>query len=476
MNATSVKGRVAPGPPGLPVIGNARGFQKDIIQTLLDGFRQYGDVVRFRGLGPLFPVFLFAHPDYVMHALKDNSANYPKTPFINDKWRMVVGEGLICSKGDFWQRQRRLAQPSFDPKLLRSFDGVIVEETETLLEEWRPRIERGEPIDVAREMVHLALMCLGQAMFSTDWRREAKVMGPAVHDAIGYAYKLIESFVTVPENIPTPGNRRFKQARRTLEEIMERMIARRHEMKEQPADLLGTLMTAELENGERMDDLQVRSELMTFMFGGHETVASGLAWTWYLLSKHPDVQRRLVEEVDEVLQGRTPTADDIQNLEYTTMVINESLRLYPPVWLISRTPVADDVVGGYEVPAGSMVLISSLVSHRHPDMWEDPEGFDPERWTPERSEGRSRNAWFPFSGGPRQCIGGFFGLIEMHLVISYVLQRYRLEIVPHHPVHPRPGITLGFKQGLMMTVHPRESREDGGVERAAEAAAGAPAA
>lgn len=440
------------------MLGNARGFQKDIIQTLLDGFRDYGDIVRFQGIGPLFPVYLFAHPDYVMRALKDAHDIYPKTPFINAKWRMVVGNGLICSTGEFWQRQRKLAQPSFDPKLLRTFDGVIAEETATLIEEWRPRIERGQPIDVAAEMVHLALMCLGQAMFSTDWRREAKVMGPAVHEAIGYAYKLIEAPIAIPESLPLPGSRSFKRARRTLEQIMERMIARRHQLKEPLPDLLGALMGAQLENGERMSDIQVRNELMTFMFGGHETVAAGLAWTWHTLSEYPHVRRQVVAEVDEVLQGRTPTADDIPNLPYLTRVINESLRLHPPVWLISRTPIADDEVGGYRVPAGSMVLLSSFVSHRHPDFWENPEGFDPDRWLPERAQDRPRHAWFPFSGGPRQCIGGYFGLMEMHLVISMMLQRFRLELAPHHPVVPRPGLTLGFKHGLLMRVHPREPR------------------
>jgi cytochrome P450 len=447
---------VPPGPRGHPILGNTLGFKDDLLQTLIGGWRDFGDIVRFRGVGPLFPVYLFVHPDYVMHALKDRYDIYPKTPFVNDKWRMVVGEGLICSTGDFWRRQRKLAQPSFDPKRLLSFDGLIAEETGAMLAQWEDHAQRGESLDMAREMTHLALANLGGAMFSTDWRREAKVMAPAVEVAIGHAYHHLEAIFALPENVPTPANRRFVKSRAELHEIMERMIAGRRGLADQPPDLLGTLVSArDEETGDTMDDLQIRNELMTFMFGGHETVASGLAWTWYLLSKHPHVKDRLRAEFDEVLGGRAPTQEDIPNLTYTSRVIQESLRLYPPVSLISRTPIQDDEVGGYLVPKGTMCLISAYVSHRHPGFWDNPEGFDPDRFSPERAADRPKNAWFPFSGGPRQCIGGFFGQIEMHIVIAMVLQKFDVELVPGHPVKPRPGITLGFEHGLRMTLRHR---------------------
>ena len=459
LTATPSQGpRPAPGPRGHPVLGNTLGFKNDILNTLLDGWRGYGDIVRFRGVGPLFPVYLFVHPDYVMRALKDAPEIYPKTPLINDKWRMVVGEGLICSTGEFWKRQRRIAQPAFDPKRLLTFDGLIAEETKVMLDEWEGQAARGEKLDMAREMTHLALANLGGAMFTTDWRREAAVMAGAVEKAIGHAYHQIEAVISPPEWAPIPANKRFKESRAVLHGIMERIIESRRGLPddEHPQDLLGGLMTtADPDTGEKMNDLQVRNELMTFMFGGHETVAAGMAWTWYLLSKHPEVRRNVRAEVDEVLGGRTPTKDDIWDLKYLGRVINESLRLYPPVSLISRTPIQDDVVDGYRVPKGSMCLISSFISHRHPDFWENPEGFDPDRWLPERSEGRSKNAWFPFSGGPRQCIGGYFGLIEMHIVISMALQRFNVELVPGWPVVPNAGLTLGFAKGLRMTVHPR---------------------
>jgi cytochrome P450 len=458
-----VQGRLAPGPRGHPLLGNSRGFQQDLIGTLLNGWRNHGDVVRFRGVGPLFPVYLVAHPDYVKHVLQDNHKNYPKTPFVNDKWRMVVGEGLICSEGDFWRRQRRLAQPAFHRKLIDGFGKLMVDNTARMLARWDGHAQRGEEVNATVEMTHLALAVLAQALFSADWTREAEVMGPAVEVAIGHAYHQMEEFVTLPEFLPTPANRRFKKARAALDEIVYRLIAERHKVKEeeQPPDLLAALMNARDEEtgGGRMSDEQVRNEVMTFMFGGHETVAAGLSWTLYLLSKHPEAARRLTAEVEEVLAGRAPTLEDLPRLTYTTMLINESLRLYPPVWLISRTPVADDVVGGYRIPAGSMVLLSSFVSHRHPAFWEDPEGFDPERFSPERSQDRPRHAWFPFSGGPRKCIGDYFGIMEMQIVISMIVQRFRADLAPGHPVIPKPGITLGQKEGMFMTLHAPATRD-----------------
>jgi cytochrome P450 len=392
--------------------------------------------------------------------LKDNAENYPRTPLVRSKWRMVVGDGLICIEGDYWKQQRKLAQPSFDPKLLQSFDGLIADETDRMLERWDGSAERGESFDVARDMVHLALANLGGAMFSADWRQEALVMADAVEFTIGYAYKLLTQPVVPPENVPTPANRRFKESRRTLEAIMERIIASRRDVKEQPKDLLGALMSArDAETGERLSEYQIRSHLMTFMFGGHETVAVGLAWTWWLLSKHPEVLRKLEAEIDQKLNGERPTFENTRELEYLTRVINESLRIRPPVWLMSRMPTNDDVIAGYHIPAGSQMLISSYVSHHHPEFWPNPEGFDPERWLPEEVAKRPKNAWFPFSGGPHQCIGGYFGLMEMAIVISMVLQRYELEVVPGHRVEAKPGITLGFKHGLQMTLRRRQPQE-----------------
>jgi cytochrome P450 len=469
--------KIAPGPRGNLVLGNARDFQKDIMTTLMKGWREYGDVVQYRGIGPLFPVFCLAHPDHAKHVLQDNNKNYPKTPFVDAKWHMVVGDGLICSTGDFWKRQRRLAQPAFHRQRVAAFAKLMTDATEEHLETWKEPGERGEILDLKPQMVHLTLNILARALFSADWAREAKAMGPAISIAIRHAYEGMEAFVSLPENLPTPANRRFKEARGTLDEIVYRLIAERRRSGIEANDLLGMLMSAVdvEETGESMNDKQVHDEVMTFIFGGHETVSSGLTWTFYLLSKHPIVARRLREELANVLGGRVPTVEDIPNLPYLSMVIQEAMRLYPPVWLISRTPTEDDEVGGYLIPAGSMVLISKYVIHRHPDFWENPDGFDPERFTPERIAARPRHAYFPFSAGPRKCIGDGFGVLEMQMVLATVLQRYQLDLVPGFPIIPQPGITLRQLYGLPMFLRPITSSNGAGAV-SAQSTAEAPAA
>jgi cytochrome P450 len=452
--AVRTREREVPGPHGHPVLGNTLDFKNDIINTLLEGYREYGDIVRFRGIGPLFPLYLVAHPDYAMHVLKDNAANYPRTPQVRRSWHALVGDGLICTEGEHWRTQRKIAQPSFDPKLLQRFDALIVEETDAMLERWEKYAESGDPFNVHHEMTKLAIANVGGAMFSADWRHEAELMAGAIEYGIAHAY-LTATQPFPPESVPIPPNRKFKHARRSLEQVMEHVIERRRGLSEQQNDLLGAYLNARDDSGQALSDYQIRSHLMTFMFGGHETVAVGLAWTWWLLSRHPDVLRRLQDEIDAALQREPPMFENTRDLDYLTRVVNESLRIRPPVWLMSRMPVADDRIGGYHIPAGSQILVCSYVSHRHKSFWDNPEGFDPDRWLPERSEGRPKHAWFSFSGGPHQCIGGYFGLMEMKIVIAMVLQRYELEVVPGHRVEPKPGITLGFKHGLLMTLRRR---------------------
>jgi cytochrome P450 len=391
-----------------------------------------------------------------MHVLKDNAANYPRTPHVRKSWRMLVGDGLICIEGAHWRTQRKIAQPSFDPKLLQRFDELIADETDAMLEQWERYEEHGDAFDVHHEMTKLAIANLGGAMFSADWRREAELMAGAIEYGIAHAY-MTATQPFPPESVPIPPNRKFKEARRTLEEVMERVLERRRGLADQPDDLLGAFLIARDEQGQGLSHYQIRSHLMTFMFGGHETVAVGLAWTWWLLAQHPEVLRRLQAEIDEALHGERPTFENTRDLDYLTRVINESLRIKPPVWLMSRMNEADDEIGGYRIPAGSQVLVSSYVTHRHTDFWDNPEGFDPDRWLPERSERRPKHAWFPFSGGPHQCIGGYFGLMEMKIVIARIVQRYELALVPGHRVEAKPGFTLGFKHGLKMTLRRRRS-------------------
>jgi len=432
-------------------VGNAPSFQRDLIQTLLDGRRQYGDVVRFPGVGPLFPVYLVSHPDGVKHVLQDHCHNYPKTPFVNDRWRALVGNGLICSEGEFWRSQRRLVQPAFHRHLVTRLGEIMVDSTESLLQQWEAMADNGVEIELAKDMTRLALDVLGRACFDAEWQRDADAMSLAVHATIGDAYRRFGQVISIPDRVPTPANRRFAAARAELDGIIYRVVDERiRQRAPHSSDLLEALLTA-TDDGVRMSREQVRNEVMTFMFGGHETVASGLTWALVLLSRHPEVTRELEAEIDQVLGGRRPTVEDLESLPTVERVLKECLRLYPPVWLFSRTPVEDDVIAGHRIPAGAMVLLSPFVTHRNQEAWPNPEGFDPDRWLPVNSSGRHRFAWFPFSGGPRKCIGDQFGLQEMQIALTMIVQRLRIQLASGHPVVPQPGITLGHQHGVVVT-------------------------
>jgi cytochrome P450 len=445
-------GRQAPGPKGEPILGNARAFQADILAALQQGRQSYGDVVRFTGIGPLFPVFFVAHPDHVKHVLQDKHKNYPKTPFVNDRWRSLVGEGLICTEGDFWRRQRRLAQPAFHHKLIEDFATMMANMTGDMLGRWQLAADSGDQVNITSEITRLALRIVGQACFAADWEHDSETMERAVHIAISETYRKFENLVNLPENIPTPANLRFRAAKAELDKIIYRVIENRRCSDDHPADLLNAMMMATEDDGSGMTTEQLRNEVMTFMFGGHETTAVSLTWSLVLLSRHPVVARRLAAEVDEVLGGRTPTVADLPALTYLDCVARESLRLYPPVPLTARTPNEDDDIGGYRIPAGSMVLLSPFITHRHPDFWPNPEGFDPDRWTDGKADDRHRYSWWPFSAGPRKCIGEAFGMQELKLVIAMIIQRFQVGLVPGQPVLPKRGLTLGQQQPVMATL------------------------
>jgi cytochrome P450 len=449
--AEKVKLPAAPGPRGHPILGSAPAIQRDIIQALMSSWREFGDIVRFRVPG--LSIYLVAHPDHVKHVMVDHHRNYPKVPSVDNKFKDISGEGLLNSSGEFWLRQRRLMQPTFHRQRIARFGTFMTECTAGMLDRWQVQAKCGEPLDMRVEMQRLSLDILAKALFASDLSREVDVIGHAVTVEFEHTFRRLQSIINLPLSLPLPGNRRFLEARRTLDEIVYRLIAERRAAAEEGGDLVSMLLQArDEETGEGMSDQQLRDEVMTMIFAGHETVSTGMTWVWYFLSMHPEVARRLGAELAEVLGGRTPTVEDIPQLRYTTMVIEEALRLYPPIWLMSRTPLVDDEIGGYAIPSGAMVFVCPYVTHRHPDFWENPEGFTPDRFAPERSVGRHRWAYFPFGGGPRKCIGDIFGLMETQLVVAMVAQRYRLDLVPGHPVIPQPAISLRARHGMLMTL------------------------
>ncbi len=438
--------RTAPRLPGRHPLGAWSPLRADPLRFLTETAERHGDVVGFR-IGPV-RAMLLRHPDAIKHVLVDNNHNYDKQTRAYDVLRQFLGNGLLTSEGDFWRRQRRIAQPAFHRKRIASFAQTMVCDTLDMLARWDDDAGLGRSIDMAHEMMALTLRIVGKTLLSTDVHDAADQVGGAVTVLNEWADRALDSLL--PIGFPTPSTLRAKDAARTLDRIIGEIIARRR-AGEQAEDLLGMLMeTRDAETGEAMTDRQLRDEVMTIFLAGHETTANSLAWTFYLLSTHPDVERRVRAELEAVLGGRPPQLDDLAAMPYLQQVIKESMRLYPPAWIVDRNTIADDEIMGYRVPAGTMLLMSPWVTHRHPALWPNPEGFDPERFTAAAEAARPRYAYFPFGGGPRQCIGNGFATMEAGLILATVLQRFRPWLVPGHPVVPEPLITLRPRGGLPM--------------------------
>ena len=453
--------KVAPGPRNSLIPFLLFGTQRDLLSLYLDAFREYGDVVRIQ-VGPRFLGFFahfFNHPEQVKYVLQDNAQNYKRSIYF-EFIKPLVGEGLLTSEGDFWRRQRRLAQPAFHRQRIQTFAEQMTTLTSQMLARWGEHRVADKPLDVAAEMMRLTLGIVSQALFSTDVSAEADEVGQAMADGLEHINHRSRHPLSLPGWVPTPRNRRFAQAIHTLDAIVFKIIEeRRHDEKDHHeekdhGDLLAMLLQArDEETGEGMTNRQLRDEVMTFILAGHETTAITLTWAWYLLSKHPHVEQRLRAELDAVLSGRTPTFEDLPQLTYTRMVVEEALRLYPPAWSVSRNTIGEDEICGYHIPANSVISVSPYTIHRHPEFWDNPEGFDPERFTPDQAAKRPRYAYFPFGGGQRQCIGNEFALMEAQLVLAQVAQQYQLQLIPGLSVQPDPIFTLRPDREVWMTLH-----------------------
>jgi cytochrome P450 len=418
--------------------------------------QQYGDVVRYR-MGHIH-VQQLTHPNHVKYVLADAAARYPKGT-VFDKTRPLVGNGLLTSEGDFWKRQRRLAQPAFHRERLAALGTMMTETAAQTLQQWEALVTAGQPIPVAREMMRLTLQVAVQALFSADVSAHAKTVGEAFSRALEITNERIISplpYLPLLYRLPTPANRAFQRAVATLGTIVGDIIRQRREVEEKH-DLLGMLMAArDEETGERMDDAQLRDEVMTLLLAGHETTATALSWTFHLLDQHPEVEATLHAEVDAALGGRTPTVADLPRLRYVGCVVEEAMRLFPPIWAIPRVPREDDVVDGFRIPQGEILILVPYVTHRHPDFWPEAERFDPTRFLPERAKERPRWAYLPFGGGQRQCVGNSFAMMEAQLVLAMVAQRFRLRGVPGVPVVPEASVTLRPRGSLPMVATRRE--------------------
>lgn len=439
--------RVPPGPPGLPILGNALSYLRDPLGFLTRCAREYGDVVRLRA--PRQTFYMVSHPDSIEQVLRHNHRDYIKWKLLRDTSKMF-GQGLLTSEGDFWKQQRKLANPAFRQEQVQTYAGVMVEHTLRMLETWKP----GETRVVTDDMLHLALAIITRTLFDVDLTREAKHLEGVLGSVLDYFGSPINSLL-LPSWFPTLSNLRYHRAVRILDEMITRQMAERRSKPAVGNDLLSRLLAARDEEGKGMTDTALRDEVITLGFAGHKTTAAALTYAYWLLARHPEVDAQLGAEVREVLGDREATAEDVPQLRFTQAIVKEALRLYPPSWGIGREAIRDTEVGGYTVPKGTQVMTVQYVVHRDPRWFDDPETFHPERWLGDLGERLPRCAYFPFGDGPRICIGDHFAMLETVLILATVAKRYRLTLVPGQTIRLVPSMTLWPKPGIRLAIEER---------------------
>ena len=435
---------VPPGPRGAPLVGSALDLRRDVLGTYERARRMYGDVVRFMAGPPGVRATLYAvfHPDAVRRVLAGEADGYRKDNRFYEELRWALGDGLLNSQDERWLRQRRFIQPLFTRRRIAGYAQSMADEANDLASRWRPRAAAGDPVDLHAEMSRLTLRVVGRLLFGADVERALPIVAGAFPILGEYARGRAFSPARVPRDWPTPSNRRAARAQRAVYGVCDELIAERRAAPNGGDDLL-TLLVEARDNGEQLDDAEIRDQVLIFLLAGHDTTALALTFALHLLGRHPDAQRRLRGEVDDVLGARTPTAEDFEALAYTSMVLKEAMRLYPPAWGLGRRTAAGDRIGGCDIPPGSDVAVSAWVTHRHPDFWDDPERFDPERFAPEREAARHRHAYFPFGAGPRACIGQYFSMLEAVIALAVIVQHYevaslteRVPLAPRITLHP----------------------------------------
>lgn len=440
--------QLPPGPKGHFLVGHLPEINRDPLKFLSKCAREYGDLVCWQ-FGP-FPAFLANHPDLIEQVLVTQYPNFVKSSVYRRGLR-VVGNGLLTSEGDFWQRQRRLVQPAFHQERVVAYGKVMVDYTQQLIDQWRD----GEIRDIHQDMMLLTEEIVSKTLFDVDIKDEAEGVQAALNAVMDFNSNLANQYF-LPGWVPTPSNLRYQRAIEQLDAIVYRIIDQRRASGKDTGDLLSLLLQVRDESdGTGMSDRQVRDEAMTLFLAGHETTANAMTWTWFLLAQHPEVEAKLQEELKTVLGDRAPTVADLRQLPYTERVVLESMRLYPPVWGMSRRAVEDCVLGGYEVKAGTTVFINQWAMHRDPRFFENPEVFHPDRWADNFIKKLPTFAYFPFGGGSRICIGKAFAMMEASLLLAAIAQKFRLTLQPEYPVVVQPSLTLRPKHGMKMLVTQR---------------------
>lgn len=430
-----------------------RRFRSDPLGFLSEVGHTYGDLASLR-MGPV-QAYLANSPELTREILVTKAKHFHKERRTLDALRQIDGEGLVISEGDLWVRQRRLLQPAFHPRRMAKYSDTIIDRTRRFLDRWQP----GEVRDVAADMTHLTVEIIAKLFYDLELSDEVQRLGNAVRVLSETLTAELSTFLPVPDWMPTPAKRRKREAIRTLDTMIRETIRKRRASPDDRGDLLSMLLLAmdDEGDGKGMSDQQARDEAVTMFNAGHDSTAAGLAWIWHALTTHPEVEARLVEEVDAVLGQRPARFEDVPKLRYLDQVVRETLRLYPPVWILfARVPTQDTELGGYPIKKGSWIYIVPWVTHHDARFFPDPDRFDPERFSPERIGDIPQYAWLPFGAGPHVCIGQQLALTEMVLITATILQRFRLKCLPN-PTHviPEPLLAMRPKGGLQLKLEAR---------------------
>ena len=435
------------------LFGNVYHLLKDPITYLRESSPQFKGV--FTLTSRLINIVVITDPDYVKYVMLDNNRNYKKW-FKNDVLELILGKGLLTSEGDFWRKQRRLAQPAFHKERLVKMVDTMTSCTEQQIKKLE-QLSTKKNVDISTEMMELTLNIVAGAMFTTHVEGAIEVVSREIERTSEMATARFNNPFRLPVKYPTPTNLRERKAVKNLDDVLNPIIRERRKSTEQHHDLLAMLMEAKDEDtGEQMSDQQLRDETMTIFLAGHETTALALSWLWYLLDNNPTQAQKLYDEIDQVTQGRTPTLEHLQQMPYTKMVMDEALRLYPPAWMIMRENLEDDEIGGYRIPKGYTFMIPVFEIHHDARLWDEPDAFKPERFSKENAKNHHRFAYFPFGGGPRQCIGNNFALMEMQIIIVMMLQKLRFKVTAGFKPEMYPMVTLRMKHGMRVDIATRD--------------------
>ncbi len=432
-----------PGPRGLPVIGSLLGYYRDPLGFVRGAADRYGDVALIHVAG--LPFYQLGEPEDIHEVLVTKSRDFGKGALGAER-RLLFGRGLATSEGDFWRRQRRLSQPAFQRERIAAYGSLMAEHARRRVCAW----PEGETVDLHALIMRLALEIVSKVLFGADLAGKATEVGERLEVLMRFfASQANFTLRLLPRRVRTPGQIRFRRAVADLDRIVFELIAERRRSGKDDGDLLSVLIAArDDEDASQMTDQQLRDEVMTLFLAGHETTALALSWTFALLAQHPESEARLAEELDEVLGDRPPEATDVPRLHYAERVLKESMRLYPPAWILARQALRHVEIGGYTIPAQAFVTMSQWVTHRDGRHFPEPERFLPERWEDDLEKRLPRFAYFPFGGGQRVCIGSGFAMMEAVLVLATIAQRYRFALAPGHRVEPDPSLSLRPKGGV----------------------------